>query len=120
NPVNNRPFGGGPAWFGCDEGPSTPSPFTPDALGENATFPNVTNTCTLNLDTGRGVCLGTTDPHDGGGTWACSVFYAENPRVRIPLGVTNLQTVSSTPASPSSVIGEPAFDPCALLTNKDL
>jgi hypothetical protein len=81
-----RSFNGSPVWFGCDEGPTEPSQVRPGDIGQSATFPNGTKTCTLTLDTGRAVCLGTTDLQDAGATWACSAFYAQNPRVPIPLG----------------------------------
>jgi hypothetical protein len=128
NPFTDRPFSGGPAWFGCDEGPATPNPIRPGDVGPDTTFPNVTTTCALNLDTGRAVCLGTTDPNDSGATWACSMFYAENPRVQIPLGATSLGPTSSgsaqsaAPGSGSidSPAAAPRFNPCTVITTEDL
>ncbi len=106
---HNRAFNGAAAWFGCDESPSEPRPFDPDedwAVGETAnTFAIATETCTLTMDTGRAVCLGTTDLNDGGGTAACAAFWSENPRVRIPLGTTTLG--SSSPTEPTTETPEP-------------
>jgi hypothetical protein len=96
----DRAFNGAPAWFGCDESPSEPRPFNPDedwTVGETTnTFRNATQTCTLALDTGRAVCLGTTDLNDGGATAACANVWSENPRIHIPLGTTTLGSTLPT------------------------
>ncbi|MFJ4782119.1 hypothetical protein [Streptomyces sp. NPDC088794] len=112
-PVFDRPFNGEPVWFGCDEGPSAPPTDISDLLGlddanNRQTFANSTTTCTLTLDTGRYVGLGSTDVDDAD-AGALAQAFAQLPKVRIAPGVTTMPGASSEPLQrvPCSSAGGP-------------
>lgn len=87
----DRAFNGKPIWFGCDEGPRSPIPASPDTIEigpRTNTYPGATDRCTLRLTTGRAICLSTTDLENFGGAAACFGIWAERPRFNLKRGTT--------------------------------
>ncbi|MFE6844681.1 hypothetical protein [Streptomyces sp. NPDC057686] len=115
-----RPFNGEPEWFGCDEGPASPSALDPSsrAIDENSSrqemYANGTRTCTLNLTTGRYIGLASTDLSDGGATAALAGAFAQLPRVHLAPGVTSMPKPQEPPLQrvPCSSVGGPEGIEC--------